>query len=90
MYPSLAAKKKKLKKKDCELELDKEKMHEERALGVKWLLEVDCFGFSVAVKEKPISKTRSTCYCRLSIRSFWVGISVRFDGKTAVTRVCAE
>ena len=43
-------------KRDCHIEFGQDKTCVEKALGVKWSLKTDSFGFSVAQKERPMSK----------------------------------
>ena len=54
LYPTLA--KEAGEKRDCHIEFGQDNAFVENALGVKWSLKTDSFGFSVALKERPMSK----------------------------------
>lgn len=40
----------------CELDLDRDKLPVDRALGLQWCIETDGFKFKLKVKEKPSTK----------------------------------
>lgn len=40
----------------CELDLDRDKLPVDRALGLQWCIETDSFKFKLKVKEKPSTK----------------------------------
>lgn len=45
----------------CELNLDRDKLHVDRALGLQWCAETASFNFKLKVKEKPSTKRGMLC-----------------------------
>ena len=73
-----------------ELDLSKDLLPVERALGVHWSIENDCFGFRITLKDKPVTRrgilsTVSSIYDPLGFASPFL-----LQGKLILQQLCAD
>ena len=65
--------------------MDQGPKDQNRALGIRWNVESDTFGFKISMKDKP-DKTRNPILGQLHVRSVRVCSSIHLASKGATTR----